>query len=201
MATSKRAQEAEAAIQLEAQRISEQYGYDLAILKSFSVFVQTQLKPAKKPASKQEKPPKVVTAKKAKPLTVGQLKQAVLDKFGVSDIKGLKQNNRFQLATSGIEGINLSKKESLETLYRKLVGILPNEESEEGGGCINGINIFNYDLPWRIFGLNPKTATTEEIKTAYRNLSKVYHPDNRETGDAKVFDRLTTFYKSLTETF
>jgi hypothetical protein len=187
MAASKRTQEIEAAIQLEAQRLSEQYGYDLEILKNFAKFVQ--------------KPPKPVPPIKVKPLTLAQLKKAVLEQFGVADVKGLKKNSRFQLAISGIEGINLSKKESLEVLYRKLIGILPNEDGEAGSECINGINIFKYDLPWRVFALNPKVATTEEIKTAYRSLSKIYHPDNRETGNAKIFDRLTTFYKSLTETF
>jgi DnaJ domain len=198
MATSKRTQEIATAIQLEVARLSEQYGYDISVLKEFAAFVQTQLKPAK---GESVKLPKVVTAKKVKPLTVGQLKQAVLDKFGVADVKGLKQDSRFQLATSGIEGVNLSKKDSLEILYRKLIGVLPNEDGEAGSECINGINVFKYDLPWRIFALNPKTATTEEIKTAYRNLSKIYHPDNRETGNAQIFDRLTIFYKSLTETF
>jgi hypothetical protein len=198
MATSKRAQEIEAKIQLEVQRLSREYGYDVAVLQNFATFVQTQIKPVK---SKSRKSSAQKPAKKAKALTLAQLKKALFDKFEVTDVKGLKQNSRFQLATSGLENINFSKKESLEVLYRKLIGILPNEDGEDGYGCINGINIFNYDMPWRIFGLNPKVATTEEIKTAYRDLSKVYHPDNRETGDAKIFDRLTTFYKSLTETF
>jgi preprotein translocase subunit Sec63 len=86
-------------------------------------------------------------------------------------------------------------------LYRKLIGILPNEVGETGPGCVNGINILRYDRPWEAFGLDPKTATTEQVKTAYRNLSKIYHPDNRETGDAAVFNRLTVFYNSLTEKF
>lgn len=196
MAASKRAQDIETNIQLEIQRLVDAYGYESKVLESFATFVQNQVKPAKRKSTKTIK-----KIKKAKGLTLAQLKQALFDKFEVSDIKTLKQNSQFQLATSGLENINFSKKDSLEILYRRLIGVLPHEDGEEGPSCINGINIFNYDMPWRVFGLNPKIATTEDIKTAYRNLSKIYHPDNRETGDPKIFDRLTTFYKSLTETF
>lgn len=196
MAASKRAQEIELNIQQEVKRLAECYGYDAAVLHEFAVFVEKQIKPAKGKSSRTSKKPK-----KAKGLTVTQLKNALFEKFEVANVTALKKNSQFQLATSGLENINFSKKDSLEMLYRKLVGILPNEDVEEGYGCINGLNIFNYDMPWRAFGLDPKVATTEDIKTAYRNFSKIYHPDNHETGDAKIFDRLTTFYKSLTETF
>lgn len=74
------------------------------------------------------------------------------------------------------------------------------QEGEEGYGCINGINIFKYDLPWRVFGLDPDRATDEDIKAAFYRLSKIYHPDS-PTGDDKIFQRLTLFYKSLTEKF
>lgn len=204
MVASKKSEVISSTIQLEIERLATQHGYDAAILQQFSDFVISQVKPSKAKSTKNKvvgktKPnPKPI---KAKALSLAQLKETLYKEFGVADVKELKKSSRFQLATSGLEGINLSKKESLEILYRKLIGILPNEDGEEGSGCINGINIFNYDLPWRVFGLNPKVATTEEIKTAYRNLSKIYHPDNRETGDAKIFDRLTIFYKSLTEAF
>ncbi len=39
-----------------------------------------------------------------------------------------------------------------------------------------------------VFELDPKTASKEDIKNAYYRLSKIYHPDNQETGDAEVFD-------------
>jgi curved DNA-binding protein CbpA len=42
--------------------------------------------------------------------------------------------------------------------------------------------------------------TTSDVKTAYRDLCKLYHPD-KPTGNAAIFDRLTIFYKSLVETF
>lgn len=40
------------------------------------------------------------------------------------------------------------------------------------------------------------TATIDEIKTAYRTLAKRYHPDNLETGDAYMFDRIKKAYDS-----
>ncbi|XP_059158814.1 translocation protein SEC63 homolog [Physella acuta] len=41
-------------------------------------------------------------------------------------------------------------------------------------------------------------ASTAEIKKAYRQLSKVYHPD-RETGDPKKFMRIAKAYAALTD--
>ena len=37
-----------------------------------------------------------------------------------------------------------------------------------------------------VLGVN-KSATQDEIKKAYRQLAKKYHPDNKETGDAEKF--------------
>ncbi|WP_370539382.1 MULTISPECIES: DnaJ domain-containing protein [Nostocales] len=57
--------------------------------------------------------------------------------------------------------------------------------------------MFNYFKPWQVFGLDPKTATKEEIKSAYYRLSKIYHPDNPETGDRGIFERVEIMYKSI----
>jgi curved DNA-binding protein CbpA len=59
------------------------------------------------------------------------------------------------------------------------------------------VDIFKYFRPWQVFGLNGKTATAIEIKTAYRSLSKVYHPDVPVTGNAAMFDRINTMYQSI----
>jgi len=56
-------------------------------------------------------------------------------------------------------------------------------------------------MPWKVFDLDPETSNIDDIKLSYRNLSKIYHPDYPQTGDAEVFHRLTIFYKSLTERF
>ena len=101
------------------------------------------------------------------------------------------------MAIDGMNDLNLAAKDGWEKLYRNLIGILPNEENQQGDGCINGINIFNYFKPWQVFDLDGKVATPQEIKNAYYKLSKIYHPDVLLTGDANIFDRLTTMYKSI----
>jgi hypothetical protein len=136
-----------------------------------------------------------------KELTIQQIKNAVYQSFGVKDTSELKKSHQFQMAVSSLGKINYSKKQGWESLYRNFIGILPNEEDEKGYGCLNGINIFKYDLPWRVFDLEPEMASTSDIKNAYRRLSKIYHPDNSATGDGKIFDRINVFYRSLTEGF
>ncbi|MGI0490264.1 DnaJ domain-containing protein [Alkalinema pantanalense CENA528] len=180
-------------IQNEITRLSEVHGISQSELESFAQFVIANHR-------KTDKPPKQ-SAKRPKPLKLTELKQAIFKQFSVTNLTELRKSGSFQLATSSLDKLDLSKIAGWEVLYRKLIGVLPHEVNEQGYGCINGINIFNYDMPWQAFGLNPQTANTEQIKSAYRDLSKIYHPDNRETGDAKIFDRLTVFYKSLTETF
>ncbi|MGG6292820.1 J domain-containing protein [Leptolyngbya sp. AN02str] len=166
-------------IEVEIKKLAAKHGYDESILNQFALFV---LSP------------------EPKPLTLPELKKAVYDYFQVKDTAALKKSNAFQLATSGLGKLDLSKKAGWETIYRKVVAVIPTEEYETGYGCINGIDIFKYDKPWKVFGLDPKTSSTEDVKKAYYNLSQTYHPD-RETGDAEIFNRLTVFYKSLTEKF
>jgi DnaJ domain len=130
------------------------------------------------------------------------LKEAVYDRFRVSTTRELKDCFVFLelLESDGYWPIGDSDFRRLETwkdLYRKFVEILPGEDQEEGYGCINGINIFKYFRPWRVFNLDSKTATQAEIRTAYCVLVKVYHPDNQETGDREIFDRIQIMYRSI----
>lgn len=133
----------------------------------------------------------------AKALAVAELKAAIYQRFSVDSTPALRKSKNFAMATDGIGSLNFSIKETWEKLYRQCIGVLPNEASEEGENCINGVDIFKYFRPWQVFGLNGKTATAADIKTAYRNLSKVYHPDNRKTGNAAIFDRINTMYQSI----
>jgi DnaJ domain len=193
-------------IETEIQRLVAENGYNIEILSAFATFVlQKEPKTSSKKSStdtKQKAPSKTTPKpKKQKSLSLADLKNAIYQHFQVKDTTALKKSSQFQMATSNLGKLDFAKKEGWEILHRKFVGVLPGEDQKEGYGCINGIDIFQYSLPWRIFALDPKTATTEQIKTAYRSLSQIYHPDNRETGDARIFDRLTTFYKSLTESF
>ena len=165
-------------IQGEIARIAEQHNIDSEVLASFAEFV-----------IQNHKPPK--------PLTMKQLKEAVYNHFSVTSTPQLKRSGSFKMATDGMGSMNFSLKATWEQLYRKFVGILPGEENQQGYGCINGVNIFNYFKPWQAFGLDPKVATPEEIKKAYHKLSKQYHPDVPGTGDPKVFDRINTMYQSI----
>ncbi len=167
-------------IEVEIKKLAAKHGYDESILSQFAL---------------------LVLSPEPKELTLPELKKAIYNYFNVKNTTELKKSNAFQLATSGLGKLDLGKKAGWLAIYRKVVDVVPTEEYETGYGCINGINIFKYDKPWKTFGLDPKTSSTEDVKQAYRELSKIYHPDNRETGDATVFDRLTVFYKSLTEKF
>ncbi|WP_071517913.1 J domain-containing protein [Geitlerinema sp. PCC 9228] len=131
-------------------------------------------------------------------LKLDELKKAIYNYFDVKNTEELRKSKHFQMATDGMEKLNLKKKESWEILYRKFIGILPNEQNEEGYGCINGIDIFKYSRPWQVFGLDPKTSSVEDVKRAYYKLSKIYHPD-KETGDRAIFERLEKMYRSLVE--
>lgn len=51
---------------------------------------------------------------------------------------------------------------------------------------------------YEVLGVN-KTASQDEIKSAYRKLAKKYHPDNKETGDSEKFKEATEAYSVLSD--
>jgi hypothetical protein len=169
----------------EIDRIHQTHGYDLGVLKDFAKFIRAK-KRSPGAASKKTKGP-----------TLAELKKAVYGYFKVKGTPQLKKSGEFKMATDSWHNLNLGRKEAWERLYREFVGIIPGEEHEEGYGCINGVNIFKYFHVWKVFGLDPQQTTSDEIKAAYRRLSKQYHPDNPQTGDAKIFDRLHNMYESV----
>lgn len=170
-------------VQTEIVRLAQVRQIDANLLEEFAYFVLE---------SSKQTPPRSV-----KPLKINDLKQAVYKRFGVTSTPELKKSGAFKMATDGMEKLDFRLKKTWEMLYRKFVGILPNEENQEGYGCVNGVNIFKYFKPWQVFGLNPKTATKNDIKSAYYQLSKIYHPDNRETGDREVFEQIEAMYESI----
>lgn len=129
-------------------------------------------------------------------LSLNEIKLAVYNYFQVNSTPELKKSKKFKMATDGLF-LRLSETEAWNILYRKFVGVLPGEENEQGRNCINGVNIFKYFQAWRVFELDSKTATEEDIKRAYRRLSRTYHPDIPDTGDARVFERINQMYRSL----
>jgi hypothetical protein len=174
-------------IQNEITRIIELSSVDRSVLEEFALFV----------IDNHKKKEPVVKPLKVKPLPLAQIKSAIYQYFSVKNTTELKKSGAFNMAIDGMNDLNLTVKDGWEKLYRHLIGILPNEENQQGYGCINGINIFNYFKPWRVFDLDAKVATPQDIKNAYYGLSKIYHPDVPSTGNAAIFDRLTTMYKSI----
>ena len=179
----------------EIARITENNSVSRQVLEEFAFFVIDNHN------KKLSKGTKTQQSKKVKPLHLSELKKAVYQYFEVKSTTELKKSDAFKMAISLWDNLNLSKRESWELIYRKYIDILPEEEGETGNFCINGIHIFKYFRPYQVFGLEPKEATTQDIKKAYYQLSKIYHPDNQETGDARIFDRLTIMYKSITTEF
>ena len=49
---------------------------------------------------------------------------------------------------------------------------------------------------YETLGVN-KSASKDEIKSAYRKLAKKYHPDNKETGDDAKFKEIQEAYAVL----
>ena len=169
-------------LQNEITRLAGIHGINTSVFEEFAQFAI---------ANHKKKPVKV------KPLALAQIKSAIYKYFSVKDTTELRKSGGFKMATDGMDALNLSVKDGWEKLYRKFVGILPSEENQTGYGCINGINVFNYFKPWQVFELDPQTATSPDIKNAYYRLSKIYHPDAQETGDARIFEAINIMYKSI----
>jgi hypothetical protein len=172
---------AEEKTNLEIQRLAKMYDYEESTLRDFADFVHKNQINQKKYDHIQSEIEKIVNEKKYhkevlnyfaqfiiegpnRKLNRDELKEAIYQHFGVKDKDALMQLSSFTMATSGIKNINFGQTESLENIYRNTIGILPHERYELGYGCINGNNIFKYNLPWRIFCLNPQTATKEKVK-------------------------------------
>ena len=131
---------------------------------------------------------------KVKRLSMAKAKAAVLEKFGCKSITELRKNKTFQMAFSG-EQINLKTTEDWRCQYRKWIGVPADERNKTGPHCINGIDVFENFRPWHVFDLSSDTASAEDIKTSFRQLAKIYHPD--VGGDALVFERIQKMRDSL----
>ena len=133
-------------------------------------------------------------AKKPKAMTLAAAKKAVLSNFGCKTVTELRKNKNFTMSMTG-ETIALKSKADWMKLYRRWIGVPPEERDQTGSNCINGINVLENFRPWHVFGLDSKTASKEDVKTAFRDLAKVHHPD--VGGDKQVFERIQKMRDSL----
>jgi hypothetical protein len=127
-------------------------------------------------------------------LTLAELKAGVCQAFGCENTKELLQSSDFGLATAG-RTLNLRTKADWQKLYREWVRVPDAERNKEGPTCINGIDVLENFRPWHVFGLEPSTATADDIKEAFRRLAKEHHPD--VGGDPRVMERLQKMRDSL----
>ena len=127
-------------------------------------------------------------------LTLTELKSEVCRVFGCENAKELRQSREFNLTMAG-RSFNLKTKADWQKLYREWVGVPQAERNRSGPTCINGIDVLENFRPWHVFGLDPSTATADDIKEAFRCLAKEHHPD--VGGDPRVMQQLQTMRDSL----
>ena len=56
--------------------------------------------------------------------------------------------------------------------------------------------IMNRKSPYSVLGVSA-LSTSEEVKKRFRELSRVYHPDNAETGNAEKFMEVNKAWEEL----
>lgn len=124
-----------------------------------------------------------------------EIKQQVLDHFRCSSLAALRKDPNFKLAMTGEEMAFKTKSDWLK-LYRRFIGIPENERNlQDGPTVINGIDVLENFRPWVVFDLDPKTATADDVRSAFRRLIQEHHPDYG--GDPRVAERLQTMKDSI----
>lgn len=155
--------------------LAREHQYDEQVLLAFAEFVNGAPFPVIEPS-------------------MNDLKQAVIESFGCKSYDELKKNGNFKLFVSA-QKLKMTNKEAWLMAYRKFVGLPDSERDAIGDTSINGVDVLRNFLPWKVFDLDPKQATAEDIKTAFNKLAMQHHPD--KGGSAEVFDRLKEMRDSL----
>lgn len=124
-----------------------------------------------------------------------EVKAGVLGAFGAKTVAALKSDKNFQMAMAGDDN-PLRTKEDWLKVYRRFVGVPKNERNlPDSPTVINGIDVLKNFRPWTVFGLDPKTATNDDIRKAFRKAIIKHHPD--QGGDPRVVERLKVMRDSL----
>ena len=124
-----------------------------------------------------------------------EARSAVMGYFGAKSMKELKASDEFKMSMEGDDNPLKSKEDWLK-LYRRFVGVPKNERNlPDGPTVINGIDVIKNFRPWAVFGLDPKTATADDIRSSFRKLIKKHHPD--QGGDPQVAERLKKMRDSM----
>lgn len=130
---------------------------------------------------------------------IKDMQAEIASAWGEKSWKALQKNPTFQMELDGMaeRGLKAGSEELTRKLYRRHVGRPHDEQNPDANkhGVINGVDVKRNFLPWKVFDLNPKTATKDDVKKAFRRLSKQYHPD--VGGDREIFERLKTMKESL----
>ncbi|MFN9548444.1 MAG: J domain-containing protein [Cyanobacteriota bacterium] len=133
-------------------------------------------------------------APKIKPLTGAAAKKAILAHFECSTVPQLRKCASFLMQMDN-EDFKLKSTEDWLKLYRKFIAVPEHERNGTGPTFVNGIDVLQNFRPWHVFGLDPERATAEDVKSAFRDLAKIHHPD--KGGDARVFERLQKMRDSV----
>ena len=162
-------------IRKEIRKISAEYDYDQSVLYKFAEYVNggkfKELAPS-----------------------MNDLKQAVIASFGYKNYQDLKNDSNFGLFVLN-NSLKMNTKEAWLKAHRRFVGLPENEKDSISETSINGVDVLRNFLPWKVFNLDPKTATANDIKRAFNELAKVYHPDYG--GNSEVFNQLKLMRDSL----
>lgn len=126
--------------------------------------------------------------------SMAELKEAVIQAFNCSSYPELKKNGNFQLFVQDHK-LKMNSKAAWLKVHRKFVGLPDSERDSIGDTSINGVDVLQNFLPWKVFALDPKQASPEDIKAAFNGLAQQHHPD--KGGNRDVFEKLKLMRDSL----
>ena len=131
-------------------------------------------------------------------MSISLIKQKVSNSWGKANYKELKKDKGWMQYHKS-SGLNGSLRKTWEIYYREWVNLPADEQNlPSSKNVINGIDIFQNFRPWEAFNLDRKTATREDVKNAFRRLSKRFHPDTaQDDANPEAFNKLKEMRDAL----